>query len=154
MNAVDAHTWSGNWAWGLPLIVLSLVIHVFGLLYIYVGIVGVLHGRLAHRRFIPMFAAVMGVSVLLVTILHAIEVEIWAFTYLLLGALPDHNTAMLYSLSSMTTYGHAALFLEAHWQLMGALEALNGVLLFGLTTAFLVAIIQKVLAPVRGEPRG
>jgi hypothetical protein len=34
--------------------------------------------------------------------------------------------------------------LEAHWQLMGALEALNGMLLFGLTTAFLFAVIQKV----------
>ena len=34
----------------------------------------------------------------------------------------------------MTSYGHANLFLEEHWQLMGALEALNGMLLFGLTT--------------------
>jgi hypothetical protein len=73
-------------------------------------------------------------------------VEIWTSTYLLLGALPDHNAAMLYSLSSMTTYGHAALYLEGYWQLMGALEALNGVLLFGPTSAFLVAMIQKVLA--------
>ena len=45
---------------------------------------------------------------------------------------------MLYSLSAMTSYGHASLFLEDRWQLMGALEALNGALLFGLTTAFLV----------------
>jgi hypothetical protein len=41
-------------------------------------------------------------------------------------------------------YGHANLFLEEQWQLMGALEALNGMLLFGLTTAFLFAMIQKV----------
>ena len=51
---------------------------------------------------------------------------------------------MLYSLSAMTTYGHADVFLESQWQLMGALEALNGWLLFGLTTAFLFAVIQKV----------
>ena len=44
----------------------------------------------------------------------------------------------------MTSYGHANLFLEEQWQLMGALEALNGMLLFGLTTAFLFAMIQKV----------
>ena len=44
----------------------------------------------------------------------------------------------------MTSYGHANLFLEQQWQLMGALEALNGMLLFGLTTAFLFAVIQKV----------
>ena len=54
------------------------------------------------------------------------------------------KSAMLYSLSAMTSYGHANLFLEEQWQLMGALEALNGMLLFGLTTAFLFATIQKV----------
>jgi hypothetical protein len=42
------------------------------------------------------------------------------------------------------SYGHANLFLEGHWQLMGAMEALNGWLLFGLTTAFLFGMIEKV----------
>jgi hypothetical protein len=51
---------------------------------------------------------------------------------------------MLYSLSAMTTYGHANLFLAPHWQMMGALEALNGMMLFGLTTAFLFSVIQTV----------
>jgi hypothetical protein len=57
---------------------------------------------------------------------------------------PDEKAAMLYSLSAMTSYGHANLFLETNWQMMGALESLNGMLLFGLTTAFLFAMIQKV----------
>jgi hypothetical protein len=51
---------------------------------------------------------------------------------------------MLYSLSAMTTYGHASLFLEPQWQMMGALEALNGMMLFGLTTAFRFFLIQTV----------
>lgn len=51
---------------------------------------------------------------------------------------------MLYSLNAMTSYGHENMALEAHWKLMGALEALNGWLLFGLTTAFLFAMIEKV----------
>jgi hypothetical protein len=58
--------------------------------------------------------------------------------------LPDNKSAVLYSLGAMTTYGHATLFLEDRWALLGAIEALNGVLLFGLTTAFLFAIIQHV----------
>ena len=72
----------------------------------------------------------------------------------LLGALPDNKTAMLYSLSAMTSYGHANIALEPHWQMMGALEALNGMLLFGLTTAFLFAMITEVW-PVgsRARPR-
>lgn len=51
---------------------------------------------------------------------------------------------MLYSLNALTSYGHTNLSLEDHWHLMGALEALNGWLLFGLSTAFLFAVIQKV----------
>ena len=90
------------------------------------------------------FAIVLGFAVLLATILHGIEASIWAVAYRLLGALPDAKTAMLYSLSAITSYGHAELYLEGRWQLMGALEALNGMLLFGLTTAFLYGIIQRV----------
>jgi hypothetical protein len=44
---------------------------------------------------------------------------------------------MLYSISAMTSFGHAGIYLDPHWQMMGALEALNGMMLFGLTTAFL-----------------
>ena len=144
MESIDAGNWRGSWAWSLPLIVLTVLIHVLGLQFINDRVVRVLSGAMARRRFIPLFAAVMGVTALLATILHGVEVTIWALVYRHLGALPDDKAAMLYSLSAMTSYGHANLFLEQQWQLMGALEALNGMLLFGLTTAFLLAMIQKV----------
>jgi hypothetical protein len=47
---------------------------------------------------------------------------------------------MLYSLGAMTTYGKANLQLEPRWQLMGTLEALDGWILFGLTTAFMLRL--------------
>jgi hypothetical protein len=144
MNASDAGMWSGNWAWSLPLIVLNVVIHVLGLALINESVVRVLSGGTERRRFMPKFAVIMGLAALLATLLHGIEAATWAIAYWLLGALPNTSSAMLYSLSAMTSYGHASLFLEEKWQLMGALEALNGVLLFGLTTAFLFALIQKV----------
>ena len=61
---------------------------------------------------------------------------------------------MLYSLSAMTSYGHANLCLEEKWQLMGALEALNGMLLFGFTTAFLFAMIQRVWVMYGAQTHG
>jgi hypothetical protein len=60
----------------------------------------------------------------------------------ILGARADFASAMLYSLSAMTAYGHANVFLAKQWQLMGAIEALNGMLLFGLSTAFLFAVLR------------
>ncbi|OKO70300.1 hypothetical protein [Bradyrhizobium sp. AS23.2] len=57
---------------------------------------------------------------------------------------------MLYSIGAMTTFGHASLHLSDRWQMLGALEALNGMLLFGLTTAFLYATIRSVHAAMLG----
>jgi hypothetical protein len=51
---------------------------------------------------------------------------------------------MFYSLNAITSYGHHGLILEDRWRLMGAIEALNGWLLFGLTTAFLFGMIERV----------
>jgi hypothetical protein len=136
--------WSADWAWSLPLILLTVVIHVFGLGLINERVVGVLSGSIDRRRLVPLFALVMGVAVLLMTALHTIEGAAWAGAFLLLGAVPDAKSAMLYSLNAMTTYGHESVSLAPQWQMMGALEALNGMLLFGLTTAFLFAMIQQV----------
>lgn len=136
--------WSASWAWSLPLIVLTVVIHVLGLGFINRKVSSV-SGQNRERRY-PMarFAVIMGATTLSATLLHGIEATIWAAAYRLLGALPDQRSAMLYSLNAITSYGHENLLLGGHWQLMGAMEALNGWLLFGLTTAFLFGMIEKV----------
>jgi hypothetical protein len=136
--------WIGNWAWSLPLIVINVIVHVCGLAIIGERVIQILSGSMERRVFILKFSMVMGVTSVLGTLLHGFEAFVWAAAYRLLGALPDNRTAMLYSLSAITSYGHANLYLQARWQLMGALEALNGMLLFGLTTAFLFAIIQRI----------
>jgi MFS superfamily sulfate permease-like transporter len=136
--------WSADWAWGLPLIVLTVVLHVVGLGLINKQAVRA-SGNAAQRRHPnALFAMVMGTTTLLATCLHAIEAAIWTVAYRLLHALPDNKSAMLYSLEAITSYGHSNLFLEERWRLMGAMEALNGWLLFGLTTAFLFGIIDRV----------
>ena len=152
MHPSGVGTWIGDWAWSLPLIVLTVVIHACGLAAIGERVVRVLAESVEHRRFMLKFAVVMAVTALLGTILHGIESGIWAAAYWFLAALPDARTAMLYSLSAITSYGHANLFLKDRWQLMGALEALNGMLLFGLTTAFLFAIIQRAWPLGSREP--
>jgi hypothetical protein len=136
--------WNANWAWSLPLIVLNVVVHVLGLGLINERVVHALSRVTDRRHFTLRFALAMSVTVLLATLLHGIEAVVWAVAYRVLGALPDNRSAMLYSLSALTSYGHANVFLADHWRLMGALEALNGMMLFGLTTAFLFSMIQQV----------
>jgi hypothetical protein len=104
-----------------------------------------------RRSFLLRLSIVLGAATLVAIVLHAIEAAIWAWVYQTLGALPDGKTALLYSLGAMTTYGHAHFDLANHWQLMGALEALNGMILFGLTTAFLYGMIRELLAARGGK---
>ncbi len=138
-----AEAWSNNWAWGLPLIVLTVLAHVFGLILIREGVVLRLSRALGARRSDVVLATIIATAVLLLTFLHGIEAGAWAVAYVALGARPDFPSAMLYSLSAMTTYGHANIYLAQHWRLMGALEALNGMMLFGLSTAFLFAVLRE-----------
>ena len=138
-----AEAWSNNWAWSLPLIVLTVLAHAFGLALIREQMVFRLSRTLGPHRTSFALALLVAPIVLLLTVLHGIEAGAWAAAYVALGARPDFASAMLYSLSAMTTFGHAEIFLATHWRLMGALEALNGMMLFGLTTAFLFAVIQR-----------
>jgi hypothetical protein len=146
LNMLDeAHSsWRADWAWGCTLIVVTVIIHVFGLGFITEKAI-LLNGKLAkyrHKR--ALFALVVGTATLLATILHAFETFLWAICYIFIGARPDLRTAMLYSLGAMTTYGHSDLYLEERWRLAGPIESLNGILLFGLSTAFLFWLIQEV----------
>jgi hypothetical protein len=144
LQLTTSMVWGHNWALGLPLIVLTVLIHVLGLGFINHRAVSVLSQRTQRRHPAVAFAAVVGTATLLATCLHAAEAGMWAIAYRLLEALSNNKAAMLYSLNAMTSYGHEALLLEEPWQLLGAIEALNGCLLFGLTTAFLFGIIHKV----------
>jgi hypothetical protein len=139
----DLTSFTADWTLGFALIVLTVVIHVVGLgilsqwtTHIVGGLIRRPHGRAT-------FVVLVGAATLLATCLHAIETAMWAAAYWLLSALPDFRSSVLYSLNAMTSYGHTRLSLEDRWQLMGALEAMNGWLLFGLTAAFLVAVIHK-----------
>jgi len=79
---------------------------------------------------------------LLLAALHGIESGIWAAAYLWLGALDSPIDALLFSLDSMSTRGASGLTLHRPWQMMGALEAVDGMLLFGVSAAFIFAVMQ------------
>jgi hypothetical protein len=139
--------WAADWAWSIPLILLTVMIHALGLLLVELYVVQKLEAALFQFKFRIRFPIIISTVVLFVTMLHGAEALVWAGVYRTLGALPDETSAMLYSLSAITSYGHAGLYLLPRWQLMGALEALNGVMLFGLTTAFLLTVVQRASPP-------
>ena len=140
MEPGNVAAWGQDWAWGVPLIIVNVIFHAFAL-----GLINkdVLSRSKPSRVLFSHSYVVVGMAALSATVFHAVEVVSWAVVYSLLGATSDPKAAMLYSLNAMTSYGHANLYLAPRWQMTGALEALNGWILFGLTTAFLFSVVQK-----------
>jgi hypothetical protein len=134
-----------GWLWGLLLIALTMAIHataVVMLAFVGVGIRVRLETRGLKVRDLAILICVIGVIGLLLAVLHGIECGIWAAAYLRLGALDSPTDALLFSLDSMSTRGASGLTLERSWQMMGPLEAVDGMLLFGVSTAYLFSVMQ------------
>ena len=139
--------WSSDWAWGVPLLLLTVVLHVCVFVLIVRALVLKVHSKGSDSNLVRFFA-VIALIALCAAALHGLEATAWAMLYVQLGALSDASASMLYSLSAITSYGYSNVFLEERWRLLGAIEAMNGLILFGLTTAFLFAAIEEV-RPVR-----
>jgi hypothetical protein len=95
----------------------------------------------------------IGAVGLLLAALHGVEAALWAAVYWWLGALNSPADAILYSVDSMATRGASGLVLEPHWRMMGALEGMDGMLLFGISTAYIFAMMQAYWSLMtRGRP--
>jgi hypothetical protein len=83
------------------------------------------------------------VSVLMIA--HLSEVIVWGSTYELLGAVPRDADAMYFAFVNYTTLGYGDVIPAARWRLLGPLTAMNGVLLFGWSTAVIYDILRTVV---------
>jgi hypothetical protein len=145
MTSVALVPWKSVWLWSIPLIVVTIVFHSLALGLLSRGLRILLEDERKKRISHTLSVIVVGGSSLCTICLHGVEAWMWSVAYHLLGTLGgDHKDAMLYSISVMTTVGGTPLHLEPNWAIMGPLEALDGWILFGLTGAFLFALIQKV----------
>ena len=82
---------------------------------------------------------------------HLMEIALWAIALYLCGAVVDISAAIYSSAGSYTTSG-SDIVLPPQWKLLGPLEAVIGMLMFGLSTAFIFAVIERLLrARFQGE---
>lgn len=98
----------------------------------------------SHLRETPRFLLISGVATYAVALYATAAAAAWALIYVSVGAIDTWRNAILYSLEAITCYGHANVFLTPEWQILGAIEAVNGLILFGLSTAFLFTVMQQI----------
>jgi voltage-gated potassium channel len=79
-----------------------------------------------------------------IIILHMIEIAIWAAFYFGNSLFSDFETALYFSTTSYTTIGFGDVVLPRAWRMLGGIEGVTGVLLCGLSTAFVFAIVNAM----------
>lgn len=131
---------------GAGLIALTVVIHALGT----TALVRFLATRFldegGNRRFRNVLAALTSAAVFLV-FLHAVEIIIWAIAYKALvpvGELADFEAAVYFSFVTFTTLGYGDITLSEVYRLLSGIQALNGILLVGWSTALMFSIVQQV----------
>jgi hypothetical protein len=143
-----------SWSLGLLLIVLTIAIHTTAVVLMSFGLETRIRVRAdKHKphglRATPTVIGHIGAVALILAALHGLEGVLWALAYWWLGALDSFTSASIDALATMTTFEIPGLTLPSRFQMISALAAVNGVLLFGISTAFLFAVMQvhwKVLS--------
>ena len=89
-----------------------------------------------------------------IVLLHLAEISLWAGFYVWRNAMPDLASALYFSAVTYTTTGYGDLVLVAGWRLVGAVEALTGILMCGWSTGFFFAIVNRLYqdVPESGRP--
>ncbi len=82
---------------------------------------------------------------------HLLEVMVWAAALMLCGEFHGLVPAFYHSAVNYTTLGYGDIVMSPRWRLMGPLEALDGMLMVGISTAALFAVIQRILRSSRPD---
>ena len=110
----------------------------------------ILNRRVHHRDRFHSYESLALISgtILMFFVAALIEVGIWAAAYLALGALHGVESALYYSMVTFTTLGYGDIILPERWRLLSSIEAANGIIMFGWTTAVVMAVVQQTFAKV------
>jgi Ion channel len=89
--------------------------------------------------------AVMVATAAALMVAHTIEVLVWALAYAIVGAAPAGSDLLYFAFVNYTTLGYGDVTPVQEWRLTGPMTAMNGILMFGWSTAVLFEILRKTL---------
>ncbi len=137
----------------LGIVALTILIHGSGSIFL------VEYLFVKHRNYGESFGFTKAMKVLCSTaiflvVLHFIEIMIWAICFLIIPNIEQINNieqAMYFSMVTYTTVGYGDIVLIPFWRVMSGFEAMNGILLFGWSSALFFSIVQRILATLHPD---
>ena len=123
------------------LMALCVMVHAMGMTALLRWVSEVV-GRIGGRFWFSTWMLVRTAG--LIILLHLVEIAVWAFFYAWDHGMPDLPSAFYFSAVTYTTTGYGDLVLPNEWRLVGGIEALTGILMCGLSTAFFFAVVSNV----------
>jgi len=133
----------GQFALGALMIGITTIVHA-GFMLLAVGVLGAVLRRarfpLGHGK----AAVTVSCFVLVMFCATIAEVWLWSGLFVLNGALPTLEEATYFSVVTFSTLGYGDIVLGPEWRLLGSIAAVNGVILFGWTTALVFIVVQRV----------
>ena len=95
---------------------------------------------------------VISVVLIILFVGHLFQIAIWALLFMFLGEFADFMTAFYHSAVNFASLGYGDIVMSEKWRLLGALEASNGVLMFGLSAGTLLAAMTNLFAKHKQSP--
>ena len=95
--------------------------------------------------------AVMIATVSVLMIAHFAEVLVWALIYAVVGVTQTGTDLIYFAFVNYTTLGYGDVTPVQRWHLLGPMTAMNGVLLFGWSTAVIFEVLRRLLMTNRSE---
>jgi Ion channel len=89
--------------------------------------------------------AVMIVTATALMVAHTLEVVVWALAYAIVGAAPAGSDLLYFAFVNYTTLGYGDITPVEAWRPKGPMTAMNGILMFGWSTAVLFEVLRKTL---------
>jgi hypothetical protein len=90
-------------------------------------------------------SVLVSVITLLALTAHLAEIGVWALAFDLCGEFRNFPAAFYHSAVNYTTLGYGDVVMSARWRMLGPLEAADGMLMFGVSTAMIFAVVQRLI---------
>ena len=130
---------------GAGLVAITVAIHAFGTMAWIRTIAAQQERGSGNWRLQNPLRLLIGTALVLIG-LHCLQISIWAITYVYVlpeGVLDNIEAAVYFSFVTFTTLGYGDITFTEGWRLLSGIEAMNGILLVGWSTAILFAVVQR-----------